>query len=161
LPIASRTGGAVGFYGQTFLNPGVSKVSGQNNPAVNGMRILDAVPTIDGIVVMAYLDGVGGGPVQPSMEGIEQVNIDTASSGAEFARPGNFTVVTKSGTNQYRGGGFWDYNGGVLNARIFFSLTRPFRVYNNFGASFGGPIRKNKSFFFLDYEARASRHTLC
>jgi hypothetical protein len=152
LPIVSRTGGAHGFFGYTLLNPGVSKVSGQNNPAVNGMRILDTTPTIDGIVVMAYADGIGGGPVQPSLEGIEQVNIQLASSGAEFARPGNFTVVTKSGGNQFHGGAFWDYNGSRLNARNFFATARPFRVYNNFAASLGGPIRKNKTFFFGDYE---------
>ena len=53
----------------------MSKVAGQSNPAINGMRILDTVPTIDGITVMAYLDDVSGGPVQPSFEGIKQVNI--------------------------------------------------------------------------------------
>jgi hypothetical protein len=130
----------------------VSKVAGQSNPAVNGMRILDTVPTIDGIAVMAYLDGIGGGPVQPSIEGIEQVNIELANAQAEFARPGNFTVVTKSGTNTYHGGFFYDYNGNHLNSRSFFAATTPFRIYHNFGASLGGPIRHNKTFFFVDYE---------
>ncbi len=153
LPLASRTGGAHGFYGYTGLNPGVSKLGGTQNPAVNGMRIAQTVPTIDGIVVMAYQDGIGGGPVQPSLEGIEQVNIQLASPAAEFARPGNFTVVTKSGTNQFHGGAFWNYNGSAFNARRFFASDRPFRVYNNLAASLGGPIRKNKTFFFADYEA--------
>src|SRR5581483_11495421 len=115
LPLVARTAGDFGFYGYTIFNPGVSKVAGQSNPAINGMRILDTVPTIDGVAVMAYLDGIGGGPVQPSLEGIEQVNIELANPQAEFARPGNFTVVTKSGTNSLHGGAFWDYNGNHLN----------------------------------------------
>jgi len=151
LPLVSRTGGAHGFYAYTALNPGVSKLGQTQNPAVNGMRISQTVPTIDGIVVMAYAGG-GGGPVQPSLESIEQVNIELANPGAEFMRAGNFTVVTKSGTNQFHGGAVWDYNSGALNARNFFSNTTPFRVFNNFAASIGGPIRKNKSFFFVDYE---------
>ena len=161
LPLVARTSGDFGFYGYTIFNPGVSKVAGQSNPAVNGMRILDTVPTIDGITVMAYLDGIGGGPVQPSLEGIEQVNIELANPQAEFARPGNFTVVTKSGTNGFHGGAFWDYNGNALNARSFFAAVTPFRVYHDFGASIGGPIRKNKTFFFADYEgSRESAKTV-
>jgi len=161
LPLVARTAGDFGFYGYTIFNPGVSKVAGQSNPAINGMRILDTVPTIDGVAVMAYLDGIGGGPVQPSLEGIEQVNIELANPQAEFARPGNFTVVTKSGTNSLHGGAFWDYNGNHLNARNFFSDVVPFRIYHNFGASLGGPIRKNKTFFFADYEgSRESAKTV-
>jgi hypothetical protein len=152
LPLVARSAGDFGIYGFTYMNPGVSKVAGQSNPSVNGMRILDTAPSMDGIAVMAYLDGIGGGPVQLSLEGVEQVNIELAGTQAEFARSANFTVVSKSGTNQFHGGGFYDYNGNDLNARNFFSATVPFRVYHNFGASLGGPIRKNKTFFFTDYE---------
>ncbi len=82
---------------------------------------------MDGIAVMAY--PIGPGPV-----------------------PANFAVVTKSGTNDYHGTAFWDYNSSALNARDFFSPAAPFRVYHNFGTSFGGPIRKDETFFFGDYE---------
>jgi hypothetical protein len=75
-----------------------------------------------------------------------------ANTPAEFATPANIAVVTKSGTNGYHGGAFWDYNSGDLNARDFFSAAAPFRVYHNFGGSLGGPIRKDKTFFFVDYE---------
>ena len=82
---------------------------------------------MDGIAVMTY--PIGPGPV-----------------------PANFAVVTKSGTNDYHGTAFWHYNSSALNARDFFSPAAPFRVYHNFGTSFGGPIRKDKTFFFGDYE---------
>src|SRR5262249_21256977 len=152
LPFVARSGGDFGIYGYTYSNPGVSKVSGQSNPSVNGMRILDTAPTMDGIAVMAYLDGIGGGPVQPSLDGIEQINIQLAGTQAEFARAANFTVVTKSGTNLFHSGAYYDYNGNKLNARDPFAVATPFRVYHDFGGSIGGPIRKNKVFFFADYE---------
>jgi hypothetical protein len=152
LPLVARSAGDFGFYGYTYSNPGVSKISGQSSPAVNGMRVDDTAPSIDGIAVMGYMTGVGGGPVQPSLEGIEQVNIELAGTQAEFGHAANFTVVTKSGTNFLHGGAFWDYNGNELNARNFFSAAAPFRVYHDFATSLGGPIRKNKAFFFFDYE---------
>lgn len=69
LPLVARSSGDFGFYGYTIFNPGVSKVAGQSNPAVNGMRILDTVPTIDGIAVMAYLDGIGAARYNPVSKG--------------------------------------------------------------------------------------------
>jgi len=71
LPLVARMAGDTGIYGFVYSNPGVSKVAGQSNPSVNGMRILDTAPTMHGIMVMAYLDGIGGGPVQLSLEGIQ------------------------------------------------------------------------------------------
>jgi hypothetical protein len=50
------------------------------------------------------------------------------------------------------GSAYYDFNGSALNARNFFSNTVPFRVYNNYAVSAGGPIRKNKTFFFGDFE---------
>jgi hypothetical protein len=152
LPLVSRTAGDLGFYGYVYTNPGVSEAAGGSNPSINGMRLLQTAPTMDGIMVMAYPDGVGGGPVQPSLEGIAQVNIQLANTQAEFANAANLTVVTKSGSNAFHAGAFYDYNGNELNARNFFSATVPFRVYNDFAASLGGPIVKNKLFFFVDYE---------
>ena len=48
LPLVARSTGDFGIYGFTYMNPGVSKVAGQSNPAVNGMRILDTAPSMDG-----------------------------------------------------------------------------------------------------------------
>jgi hypothetical protein len=80
------------------------------------------------------------------------VNVQLANTPAEFATPANFAVVTKSGSNELHGSAFWDYNGNKLNARDFFATSAPFRVYHDFGGSIGGPIRKDKTFFFGDYE---------
>jgi hypothetical protein len=151
LPLVSRHTGDQGFYAFVLQNPGVNSMPGNSLNNVQGVRQQTGVlPTMDGIAVMAY--PIGPGPVQPSLEGIQEVNVQLANTPAEFATPANFAVVTKSGTNGYHGSGFWDYNGSALNARDFFSTAAPFRVYHNFGGSFGGPIRKDKTFFFGDYE---------
>ena len=64
--------------------------------------------------------------------------------------------VTKNGTNQYHGNLVYNWNGTVLNANDFFNnlngIDRPHAVSNNYGASIGGPVKKNKLFFFTDTE---------
>jgi Carboxypeptidase regulatory-like domain/TonB dependent receptor len=152
LPLSvARHAGDQGFYAFTLLNTGVADVPTSSTPIVQGVRQNTGVlPTMDGIAVMAY--PIGPGPVQPSLDAVQEVNVVTANAPAEFTTAGTFTVVTKSGTNQFHGGAFWDYNGQSLNARSFFSSTVPPRVYNNFAADIGGPIRKNKAFFYADYE---------
>jgi hypothetical protein len=151
LPLISRHGGDQGFYTYVLQNPGVNSMPGNSLNNVQGVRQQTGVlPTMDGIAVMAY--PIGPGPVQPSLEGVQEVNVQLANTPAEFATPANFAVVTKSGTNEFHGTAFWDYNSSKLNARDFFSPAAPFRVYHDFGGSFGGPIRRDKTFVFGDYE---------
>ena len=151
LPMVSRHTGDGGIYVFTTLTTGAAAVPGSSTPIVQGTRSqVGILPTMDGISVMAFPQGAS--PVQPSMEGVQEVKMETAVAPAEFSTAGNIQVVSKSGTNEYHGGAFWDYNGSSLNARNFFAASVPFRVYNNFAASLGGPIRKNRLFLFGDYE---------
>ncbi len=159
LPLISRHGGDQGFYAYVLQNPGVNSMPGNSLNNVQGVRQQAGVlPTMDGIAVMAY--PIGPGPVQPSLEGIQEVNVQLANTPAEFATAANFAVITKSGTNQLHGTGFWAYNGNKLNARNFFSTAAPFRVYNNFGGGVGGAIRKDKTFFFGNYEGSREASTV-
>jgi len=96
--------------------------------------------------------------VRPSVEDILEFKIQTNLFAAEQGRSSGATVnvVTKSGTNQYHGSAFEFIRNDVLDARNFFNakstaLKPPFRQ-NQFGASLGGPIARNKLFFFTDYE---------
>jgi hypothetical protein len=159
LPSVGRHAGDQGVYAFVTLTTGAASVPNSSTPIVNGTRNqVGILPTMDGIAVMAFPQGAG--PVQPSEEGIQEVKMETAVAPAEFSTPGNIAVVSKSGTNEYHGGAFWDYNGNHLNARNFFSATVPFRVYHNFGGSFGGPIKKNKLFIYGDYEAAREAATV-
>ncbi len=151
LPLVSRHAGDQGVYTYALMNPGVNSVPGNSITNFQGIRqVVGVLPTMDGIAVMAY--PIGAGPVQPSLDAVQEVNVQIADTNAEFMTPAAISVVSKSGTNQYHGGAFWDYNSGDLNARDFFATSTPFRVYNNFGVYGGGAIIKDKTFFFGSYE---------
>ena len=152
LPLVGRhDAGTGGIYTYVTFTTGAARIANSSTPIIQGTRSqVGILPTMDGIAVMAYPQGAG--PVQPGVEDVQEVRVETAVAPAEFATAGNFQAVSKSGSNAYHGGAFWEYNGNALNARSFFSATVPFRVYNDFATSFGGPIKKNKLFFFVDYE---------
>lgn len=151
LPLIGRHAADAGIYTYSTLATGTSTSASSSYPVFEGLRSTAGVmATMDGISVAAYSQGAS--PVSVGMEAVEEIKIETSVAPAEFATAGNVQVVSKSGTNQFHGAAFEDYNGDVLNARNFFSPSVPFRVYNNFGASAGGPAIRNKLFFFADYE---------
>jgi hypothetical protein len=93
----------------------------------------------------------------PSAESIDSVNISTSNFDAEFGRAGGSvtTVVLKSGTNQFKGSLFAFGNSEATQAKNFFASTtaaKPQTKYRQFGATLGGPIMKDKLFFFTDYQ---------
>ncbi len=72
------------------------------------------------------------------------------------------TVVTKSGTNEIHGSAFEFHNDQHLNSRAFFQAAgtdKPLAIYNNFGGTVGGPIKKNKLFYFLSYDGTRQRQS--
>ncbi len=142
--------------GFATYNPGAN-VGGSAEIMANGIRTLDGYSSTDGIVEMADPVGVGGGQISPDMDSIAEVNYILVDSPAEFKSPVNFTTVTKSGTNAFHGMGFYEYNSNQMNARNFFSATVPYHVYNDFVLNLGGPIKRNKSFFFFNYDQEHSR----
>src|ERR1051325_9309631 len=78
LPLISRHGGDQGVYTYVLGNPGVNSVPGNSLSNVQGVRqVTGVLPTMDGIAVMAY--PIGPGPVQPSMEGVQEVNTQLAN----------------------------------------------------------------------------------
>ena len=91
----------------------------------------------------------------PPADAIQEFRVQTSIAPAEFGRAGGALVVTsiKSGTNDYHGTLFWFNRNKDLNAENFFtSGPTPSFVRNQFGASAGGPIIKNKLFIFGDYQ---------
>lgn len=93
----------------------------------------------------------------PSAEAIETVNVTTSNFDAEFGRAGGSvtSVVMKSGTNEFHGSAFFFGNNESTQARNSFASPdseKPDTKYQQFGASLGGPILKDKLFFFADYQ---------
>jgi hypothetical protein len=99
--------------------------------------------------------------VQP-VESIETVSIATGSFDAEQGMAGGaaMTVVTKSGTNEIHGSGFWFHDNQHLLAKPYYriaSFKKPLSIFNQFGGTAGGPIKKDKLFYFLSYERTVQR----
>jgi hypothetical protein len=126
-----------------------SNVNGQsaqgNNTRIDGVP--DAYPWLPNNI--AYV---------PPTDGIETVNVATNSFDAEQGNAGGawVNVQTKSGTNQYHGDVHELYTGNALSALNYFNPSTfriPLNVFNQFGAAIGGPIKKDKLFFFGDWES--------
>lgn len=104
--------------------------------------------------------GSGRAPYQFSQDAVKEFQVNSNSYSAEFGRAGGavINVVTKSGTNEFHGTAFEFYRDKSLNANEFFNNANrrpksPFH-FNQFGGNVGGPIVKNKAFFFFDYDGQ-------
>jgi outer membrane receptor protein involved in Fe transport len=134
--------GADLFYGSS--NPGVVSVNGgrgrSNNYMVNGG---------DGNDIF-----VNGPAIEPSPDAIEEFRVLTNTFDAEYGRNSGsvVNVVTKSGTNAVHGDVYNFFRNKVLNTKGFFDTSVPSYQQNQFGATLGGPIKKDKTFIFGSYE---------
>src|SRR5271169_5447505 len=95
-----------------------------------------------------------------SIDSIQEFKVLTYNYSAEWGTRGGPTVLvtTKSGTDQFHGSVFEFFRNTDLDARSFFAATTEKFNLNQFGASLGGPIKKDKVFFFADYEEKYQRH---
>jgi hypothetical protein len=172
LPYNFRTENTSPLPSITVL-PEVQMGNGQNMFSLSGGMAYQNEISVDGIMTNSVRDnGVASGEVAgrtggaynmfPSMEGIREVRVSSVSNSAEFVQMGDLTTITKSGSNEFHGSAFWNYNGNALNANPNYftpDLVNPRRVNNDAGGSFGGPVTiphvyngHNRTFFFADYE---------
>ena len=101
----------------------------------------------------------GGIAIFSSIDSIQEFKVLTYNYSAEWGERAGPTVLvtTKSGSNQFHGTLFEFFRNTKLDARNYFAPTRNKFNLNQFGGSLGGPIRKDKTFFFLDYQAKMQR----
>jgi hypothetical protein len=163
LPLDGRN-----FYELSLLVPGAvpaapgsaGSVRGDFSFSVNGARedgnnfLLDGVYNVD-----PKLNTFG---VLPSVDAIREFEMLTSTYDASFGRNAGaqVNVVLKSGSNQIHGSAYEFFRNGALDARNYFAPSdQPAPQYqrNQFGFSLGGPIRRDRSFFFVDYEATRAR----
>jgi len=158
------------FQGVTLLTPGVFSVSAIADSYPNGLAsgpersmsiYSNGLPSrinntrIDGATSLnAWLpDHV---LIVPPQETIQEVNVQTATYGVEKGLTAGAAtdVVTKSGTNELHGSLYGFHTDDALVARNFFDYNpkKAKRIHNNDGATLGGPIRKNKLFYFLNWD---------
>jgi Carboxypeptidase regulatory-like domain/TonB dependent receptor-like, beta-barrel len=87
-----------------------------------------------------------------NMEDMQDLQAVMVNASAEFSRVGNFNMVTKSGTNAIHGLLSYYQENSALNARNFFAEEKTRTLLHTFGGSIGGPIRKDKTFFYSSYQ---------
>ncbi len=164
LPLANRS-----FFGLTFLSAGVTEVAGSGtgdnypsgtNFTSNGQRNATAEIRLDGSLISAPEQGEGGNSnvyYEPLVEGMQEMKVQNNSFSAEFGNNGGTVVnmVMKSGSDKFHGSGWYFLQRADLNARDFFNPApnpKPDSKRDQGGFSLGGPIIKNRTFFFVDFE---------
>jgi len=164
LPLLNRD-----FFGLTFLSGGVTETAGSGtqdnypsgtNFVSNGQRNATAEVRIDGALISAPEQGEGGNSnvyYEPLVEGVQEFKVQNNSFSAEFGNNGGTVVnmVLKSGTNAFHGSGWYFLQRSQMDARDFFNPApnpKPDSKRDQAGFTIGGPIRKNRTFFFADFE---------
>ena len=144
--------------GLVLLAPGaVQSTSGLGGFSINGSRERNNNMLVDGVDNNdAEVPGIPGGVATPNIDATQEFRVVTGSFNAELGRNtgGIVTVATRSGTNGYHGGAYIYYRSNAFAARDFFDQTgeaNPLQQ-KQFGASLGGPIIRDKAFFFFNYE---------
>jgi hypothetical protein len=150
-----------------FLAGGVTETTGSGitdnyptgtNFVSNGQRNATAQITLDGSPISAPEQGEGGNSnvyYQPSVEIVQEFKVQNNSFSAEFGNNGGTIVnmVLRQGSNAFHGSGWWYGQRSNFDARDFFNTgEKPDHVRDQYGFSLGGPIKKNKTFFFVDFE---------
>src|SRR5579863_7234892 len=150
------------------LQPGVQSQLGSSGSTFYGSDSAGSV-SVNGGRDRANNFNVNGGDandqfvnlptIQPTPDANEEFRVISNTFDAEYGRNSGavVNVVTKSGTNQWHGNLYEYFRNKDLNAQGFFNTVKPQFNQNQFGGTFGGPIRKDRTFFFVSYEGRRIR----
>jgi len=176
LPLASRN-----YLQLTLLVPGATNpnpstlyenqnMTGAGRPQINGNREQSNEVLLDGLVNTEDTNNEVG--YQPAPDAIQEFNVITQNASAEFGnyQGGIINATIKSGTNNFHGNIYEFFRNDKLNANTWSAglaaggpgtpngLSKPKLRWNEYGGTFGGPIIKNKLFFFVDYEGGRFDH---
>jgi len=157
LPLATNRN----FQGLLNLVPGTTRAFRPHSPFFNSQDSLST--QVNGQTRQANDTQIEGVDDQqrtglntvyiPPIEALQTVDVTTSNYDAELGRAGGAVtnVFLKSGTNEFHGSVYYFNNVSKLAARSFFAATKPVSAYNYFGGTIGGPVFKNKTFFFFDF----------
>lgn len=166
LPLISRS-----VLDLAYLAPGITDVDEAcvgcyaNNFVSNGSRNMTADVLMDGVSTTNFDQNTGiQEPLYlPSVDAVEEFKVQQSNFSAEFGFSGATIVnlITRSGTNKIHGSLYEFFRNSKLDANNWFNdqagLPIPPLKHNDFGGTIGGPIQKNKTFFFFDYEGTRDR----
>jgi len=143
IPYASRDGGSVVAHGLGM--------------SVNGQDYRSNVYLLDGTLLNDFTNGPAGSAAGTTLgvESVQEFRVESNAYSAEYGRNfgGQINVITKSGTNAFRGTAYEFHRNDALDARNYFDVgEKPDFVRNQFGLSAGGPIEQDRLFYFVTYE---------
>jgi hypothetical protein len=157
----------------TYLTPGVVGSGGRpgdsnTNFVANGSRNSTSDVLLDGVTVVTVEQnsGVTDLKYSPAVDAVQEFKVQTNFFSAEFGQTGGAVVnmIIKSGTNNFNGTGYYFARNSALNANNFFSnrasREKPYYRRDQVGGVLGGPLVKNKTFFFVTYEYTESKNPL-
>lgn len=121
-----------------------------------GGRDIDVNYSLDGGFNINQFYGIPN--EYPNPDALQEFSVASRNYSAQFGRgTSSVSAATRSGTNEFHGSAFWFLRNTELDSRAFFSASRPVFKRNQYGATFGGPIVKNKLFFFVGYQGTKVR----
>src|SRR3984885_3310150 len=155
--VAPSTSGLAGAQGGNFSATGftLTPISGSlnaGNQSVNGQREASNGFLLNGTTVQEF--AFSGAGIIPNLDSIAEFRILTNNFDAEYGNyaGGQINVITKSGTNRFHGSAFEFLRNRSFDATRYFSTVKDDHKQNEFGGTIGGPIVKDKLFFFVDYQ---------
>ncbi|MBV8552512.1 MAG: TonB-dependent receptor [Acidobacteriaceae bacterium] len=139
-------------WGDFAENPSAAGAETPTQAVVNGLPWSGNYYMIDGVHNTEPLNAFIS--ITPPLDSINSFKVETSNPNAEYGSFGGaiINLATRSGTNSFHGEAFEFLRNTDLNARDFFAQSKSPYISNQFGGSFGGPIIKNKLFFFVDYQ---------
>ena len=158
-PVTTLTSTSVIMSGVTgTINP-----SGDLNPgdvSINGQRESSNGFMVNGTDVQEHMNG--GTSVIPNLDSIQEFRVSTTNFDPEYGNynGGMINVVTKSGSDAYHGNAFEFLRNTALDAKNYFADTRGAFRQNQFGGTIGGPIKRQKLFFFADYQGTRTNQSV-
>ena len=164
LPLANRQ-----FYSLALLSPAAFQPAQNSTLGFRGgINIAGATEISNQFTVNGIFDndmGVAQPSFRPSVEVIQEFRLLTGVYPAEYGRlsGGQVVIITKSGTNAFHGSGYEFLRNEYTDARPFFTAVgakKPSFKQNTFGATIGGPIWKDRTFFFFGYEGQRIRQAV-
>lgn len=166
LPLSGQNFSSATMFVAGAVDPTYSAMGGTNGterdlsassvPSFNGNRQQTNNYILDGADINEPLNNVIG--YNPAPEAVQEMRIITGNASAEYGNVngGEVIMVTKGGTNQFHGSLYSYYENQALTANLwsnnYNNIPKGFFHQNQFGATLGGPIAKNKLFLFMDYE---------
>lgn len=137
------------------LRPGGTTIEANGARDSSNQLLIDGIDNTE-MIAQTFI-------VRPAVDGLQEFKVLTNNAGAEFGRAGGAVVITstKAGTNRFHGSAFEFLRNSDLDSKNFFDRPSPYPIpeyrLNDFGATTGGPIIRNRTFFFVDYEGTRER----